>query len=312
MRSKSHSPEERSVLKAAARRLLPHVHDKDMRGFAQKLIEASRDPAFRADARGGRLVRILPYPQDVVPLATRSRPLEIWRPHADRGAIPLFDAAGLPNGGALVAAGELGALLLSPEGKILARFSSPASHIVMSDNGSRAILLAKRGEAFQLSRLDLRSQRCEPWCNARFDLFAPDFDGLSWFVARGGTLYAIDALASRWEHMWKVDEDAGTIASVRRNANAVSAFFKWKDRFAESWTYDYPSLILRDRCQINQGEGEFTSECVSPSGSFVGWRLYNSYAGSCSHPPIIKPVPSTFWITRNSMSGLGSPSKSPM
>ena len=69
-----------------------------------------------------------------------NEPIEISRQAADRGAIAVCDAALMPDGRMLVAAGEVGALLLSPEGKMIARFAEPTSRIVASDHGDRAIL----------------------------------------------------------------------------------------------------------------------------------------------------------------------------
>ena len=267
--------EVRLIARETARRLLRGIGDKEAHLFVQKLAEASGDEIFRADVRGVSLRSAKGNAGNAIPLAQRSEPLRISRFDAGRGGIALSDAAALPDGKMLVAAGELGALLLSRDGTMIARFSAPASHIVMSDNGDRAILVAKRGETFHLTRVDLLTKTLRPWCQARFDQFAPDFDGFTWFVARGGTLYAIDALAERWEHYWKIDEPLATISSVQRIAVSLSAFFKWEGRYPEMWTYDYPSLILRRRRQINQGDALFTDECISACGNFAGWRLYN-------------------------------------
>ncbi len=277
------SDEVRLMSRETARRLLPYLCDKEGKRFVQELVEASGDSILRADVRGAVSPKSKARSQSAVPLVSRNEPLLIRRSESDRGSIAVWEAAELLDGKMLIAAGELGGLLLSRDGKTIARFSEPASRIVMSDHGDRAMLLAKRGDAFHVTRVDLMTKRQSVWCDARFDLFAPDFDGLTWFVARGGVLYAIDALAKRWETLWKVDEREATITSVRRNASAVSAFFKWEGRNSESWTYEYPSLILRQRRLINQGEGRFTSECVAPSGDFAGWRLFNEVFAAYLH-----------------------------
>ncbi|HET8782587.1 MAG TPA: bpX6 domain-containing protein, partial [Pyrinomonadaceae bacterium] len=83
---------------------------------------------------------------------------------ADRGTMPVHDALPLPNGRMLVALGEIGVRLLTRDGRIVTHFDQPAERLVISDNGNRAIALARRGEVWRLSRLDLTEWRCEDWC----------------------------------------------------------------------------------------------------------------------------------------------------
>jgi hypothetical protein len=171
-----------------------------------------------------------------------------------------------------VAAGEIGALLLSREGKIIARFSEPASRIVISDQGDRALLLARRGETYRISRLDLLTRRLEPWCDARFNVFAPSFDGLTWFVARGGTVYAVDATAGRWESLWKVDEAGAQVLDIARDASVMCIRFDWPPPRREVWTYDARTLFLRQRQEI-EVSGAPVVGAISPSGEFAEWRV---------------------------------------
>jgi hypothetical protein len=89
-----------------------------------------------------------------------------------------------------------------------------------------------------------------PWRDARFDQFAPDFDGLTWFVAREGALYAVDATAPDWRRLWKVAEDDASVLQIRRSASSLSVHFyslmNLKLR-SEVWTYELPGLVLRRR-----------------------------------------------------------------
>ncbi|MBO0753189.1 MAG: hypothetical protein J2P53_13815 [Bradyrhizobiaceae bacterium] len=83
--------------------------------------------------------------------------------------------------------------------------------------------MVRGGETFRLSRLDLPTRRIQHWCDARFTRFAADFDGSTWFVARGDTLYAVDATATRCTHLWKVDEQGATVHAIAREAKSMSA-----------------------------------------------------------------------------------------
>jgi len=269
--------ETRILARATARRLLGDAADKEGERLVQKLIDASGDAAFQADAKTSGLGKRSAPARE--PLSHRRPEIEIRRSAADRGATPVFDAAELPDGRMLVAVGELGAWLLSREGKVISRFAEPASRIVASDQGDRAILLAQRGEVFRLSRLDLLSKRVRPWCDARFDRFAPDFDGLTWFVARGGALYAVDATAARWEHFWKVDEACALVRDVRRSAASMSAWFDWPatkpghmGRRGEVWTYELPSLMLRRRQEIASSDDLITTTAIAADGDYAVWN----------------------------------------
>jgi hypothetical protein len=246
----------------------------------------SGDTLFQADVRSLR--KRTAAASTAVPLRLRHEPIEIFRQAADRGAIAVCDAAQMPDGRMLVAAGEVGAWLISPEGKMLARFAEPTSRIVASDHGDRAILTATRGEVCRLSHLDLLERRVRPWCDARIDRFAPDFDGLTWFVARGGTLYAVDATASRFEHLWKVDEAGAVVRDVRRSATNMSAWFDWlppktpqrQSRPCEVWTYELPSLTLRRRQALEAGNESLVVTAIGPGGDAAGWTAGQDTTGA--------------------------------
>ena len=199
-----------------------------------------------------------------------------------------MDAAALPDGRTLVAAGEIGVFLMSRDGKVIARFAEPAHAIVISDQGDRAILLARRGEMFRLSRLDLVTKRIQPWCDAWFTRFAADFDGSIWFVARDDTLYAIDAMAARWTHLWKIDERDAVFHSVARDARWMSALVVLQQRI-EVWTFELPSITLRQRQPIAWEKDGRTIDgmaAVAPHGLLVGWQTDQTAGPDPDDPPV--------------------------
>jgi serine/threonine protein phosphatase PrpC len=211
--------------------------------------------------------------QSIPPLRSRKAPLELRRLAADRGAMPVLDAAELPDGRMLVALGEVGVWLLSREGRVLTRFSEPTSRIVISDHGDRALLLARRGEVYRVARLDLVTGRVRPWCDARFELFAPDFDGSIWFVARGDTVHAIDATSEPWEHLWKVREAGTVVGALGRDASRLSVWFAETKTAGEVWTYELPELKLRRRQSLDKGDTRLMLGVTSAGATFVGWHI---------------------------------------
>jgi hypothetical protein len=73
--------------------------------------------------------------------------------------------------------------------------------------------MARRGEVWRLSRVDLIRRRAEPWCDARIDAAAPDYDRSVWFVVTMD-LFAIDATATRFESLWRAPDVCSPDATV--------------------------------------------------------------------------------------------------
>jgi hypothetical protein len=276
-----HEPtaEARALAGPMVRRLLPESGEADVQRLTDRLLNIAA-PVFAADVRAWQHSRGSPRAGDPahpkrVPLQLRPEPLDIHRLADDRGGIAVADAAALPDGRTLVAAGELGVFLLSRDGKVMTRFAEPAHAIVISDQGDRAILLARRGEMFRVSRLDLVTRCLQPWCDARFTGFAADFDGAVWFVARGDTIYAVDAAADRWQYLWKVDERGAFVHAVGRDARWMSALIVGRGQ-CEVWTYELPSITLRRRQPVTwrmDGSPVSGIAAVAPQGLLAGmWR----------------------------------------
>jgi serine/threonine protein phosphatase PrpC len=209
------------------------------------------------------------------PLATRAEPRVHERRAAAVGSLPIHDAVRLPDGGFLVALGEAGARVLSPDGRVRAHFGQPAHALVMSDHGDRAIAIAHRGEASRLSKLDLAGRRVRPWRDAVLDQAARSFDGETFFVARGTRVYAIDAVSERWEAIWSVTVD-GAIVGLDRSARELGVATRSKDR-VEVWSYELPGFVLRKRSP-HFGDPARPLE-ASASGAYPGpWRVEHEEA----------------------------------
>ena len=167
---------------------------------------------------------------------------------ADRGSMPVHDALLLPNGRMLVALGEVGVRLLTRDGRTVTHFDQPAERLVISDNGNRAIALARRGEVWRLSRLDLTEWRCEDWCDAHIDAFAPNYDGSLWFVGAKGDFYAIDAHSKSFDALWRVPDAGSKVLSVARFESSCSFLTVSNEQSElEQWIYRLPWLTLRSR-----------------------------------------------------------------
>ncbi|AKU99033.1 Serine/threonine phosphatase PPP [Labilithrix luteola] len=185
------------------------------------------------------------------------------RARTDVGAVSILDAVELPGGGWLLALGEMGLRLLSPDGTLLVQFKEPAHRIVLSDHGTRAIVVTRRGETTQLARLDLVTRRLRSWCDARIDAHATDFDGGIWYVSYRDTLFAIDALDDEWTHLWSVSAMAdgrGRVSSIERTSRegkpehdssvVLAVLVVSDDGVPVRWTFETKRHVLRSRADV--------------------------------------------------------------
>ena len=272
----------RAALRALVRDALlaPHLADK---GLYRSLQNYGADAALRADLPS------LPTEAMMVSLTQREQPLELeWQAH-DMGAIPLTDAAFLPNGRCLVAFGEAGVRLLTRDGRTVTHFDQPAHRLVVADNGQRAIAIAPRGDAMRLARLDTVSLRAAHWCETTLQTFAPDYDGSLWFVATNTDILAIDATAERFQALWRTPDLTGKPVQISRDVLDCALIMRQPEELksiggpplmAETWWmwhFALPSLNMRDR-QVQQPPDlrvAFTRG-VAPDGAGVELQVFRA------------------------------------
>ena len=216
---------------------------------------------------------------------------------ADCGSMPVHDAVFLPSGRMLVALGEVGARLLTRDGRTVTHFDQPAEKLVISDNGDRAIALARRGEVWRLTRLNLIDWRYEEWCDAQIDAFAPNYDGSLWFVGSKGDFYAIDAHSKSFEAFWRVPEAGNTVLSVARTESLCSFLTGSRDSdHLEQWVYVLPLLTLRYRTQLPDHPEDVIgiNQChaLSPEGIYVDQSLYCTVDSNDAGAITMTPLPS--------------------
>jgi hypothetical protein len=178
------------------------------------------------------------------------------------------DAVVLPSGRFLVAQGDLGVALLGPSGARLHQFDVPADRLVIADAGDRAIAIARRGEASQLSRLDLRARRAAPWGLIPLGRFCDSFDGNTWLIAEKSRVLALDALAEQPRCFWSVDFDDEVPQGLTRTAEGLDIIAgAWG---LELWRYRLPALSLESRQPITlDAPGISLYHLVPPGGGAV-------------------------------------------
>ncbi len=222
----------RAAVRAVARdsgRLGARMEMADLR----ELIAFAGDGALRTDTLA------LPIPARE-PWILRPEPWYVEIAARDAGSRPACDAAFLPNGLTAVALGEAGVRLLSRGGRVVAELDQPAHLLVVSDHGDRAIALARRGDIWRLAKLDFANRRAEPWCDARLDAFAPNYDGALWFASGPDGLLAVETAAAGLEGSWGVSRLPGPTLAIARDAGRCSLVFGADEEGHEVWTYRAP------------------------------------------------------------------------
>jgi len=174
--------------------------------------------------------------------------------------------------------------LLSRDGRSVAELDPPAHRLVVSDHGDRALALAKRGEAWRVTRIDFVSRTAEDWCDARLEAFAPGFDGSLWLVAEhDGGLQAVETTTGGLDGAWATPLP-GPALTIARSATHCSLLVA--SREPEIWTYELPSLTLRGRETV-PARGPLGSRClgVSPEGHLLEPPAALLPTGSKPSPP---------------------------
>lgn len=237
------TPEAQTLARAAVRAIARdsgRLGDRMPPARFRQLVAFAEDGALRADAPA------LPLPgRD--PWIFREGLWKIEIAASDVGIQPGFEAAFLANGLTAVALGEAGVRLVSRAGRVVSELDQPAHKLVVSDLGDRAIAMARRGAAWRLARLDLARRRAEPWCDARFEAVAPDYDGALWLTVTRDGLLAVDATSRALNGPWGVEIPGKSVLALSRSSTHCSLLTGGEP---EVWTYELPSLQLRSRSEV--------------------------------------------------------------
>ncbi|RYX80962.1 hypothetical protein EON83_26155 [bacterium] len=218
------------------------------------LLLLSGDGLLRADSRWAAPLH---KPSE---LSKRSEPLEIAI-SSEGGTLNARDAVLLESGELLVAFGELGARLLSWDGRTKAQFDVPAHNIVCAFDAPRALLLAPRDNIWRVTKLDISRRKASFWGDVRANCFARNYDGATWFVGSDGRVRAFDVAAPTPSALWDSGDMNGNPVELAISRNSLAALVEKPtpanspspstgdalNRRFESWQFELPALILRSR-----------------------------------------------------------------
>lgn len=186
------------------------------------------------------------------PRPLRRAPAEVLVLTGAPGAGDVVDAALLPDGRLLVALGEAGAAVITRKGGVASRSSEPCQRIVVHDAGSRALLVAQRGDVMRIARYDTARGASSHWLDVRAHAIADSTDGDLVFLARNDEVIAIDALADVVRVLWQTRLPAPAL-NVARDVTTLAV--TWIAADARVATFDGRSLARRDEWPLPPMQG---------------------------------------------------------
>jgi hypothetical protein len=165
---------------------------------------------------------------------------------ADTGLTPTFDAVPLARGRWLVAVGEAGAWVVDAQGRRLTTFAATCHRVVTTPDGSRQLLLGRRGDRWRVHLLAWPEGRVTRWIDLVADAFCAECDGSVWFVGRGGEVDALDLHAAGARSLWHVD-GLGQVRALDWEPGHLRWVTSPRPNELERFHYALPSLQLRER-----------------------------------------------------------------
>lgn len=259
-----------SVLARAALRAALADRRRVPRPLIEGLASKAGDPSLRLHALRPPTLQRATLP----PGPGESSPLLHQRETSGASGLGVSDAAMVAGGRLLVALGELGVRLLSLDGRMLARFDAPASALVVSSRGDRSLAVMPRDGALEVARIDVVRRRVQRWGLLTAGAFARNFDGATWFVARGGEILALDATVDDFDATWGTKMQEGRVTALHCSNRWLLAVSDGPGpTLAES--FELPGLTLRHRREIEDAVAGLG--CLTVEGSE---RVYRGFEPS--------------------------------
>lgn len=236
---------------------------KDM----QRLLALANDKLLRADLPNAALPVITGEP-----LFKKSTVQFFEAPTA--GSRPILDAVPLEEGSYLVAFGEAGAAVIGSDGRILFRIAVPTEKLVLAYNRQQALALARRGDVWRVSRLDLSNRRATDLGVLDAGHFVSEFDGIAWTIACDKWVRVVDTARSLQTVLWQVNDLPGPVLAMSANGRVEQWLIAGEGYGMELWRYNLPQrrLIARDSVAMPDSD---QAVLLNPGGGVVTAALRN-------------------------------------
>lgn len=212
------------------------IDHRDLR----KLIDLSDAAVLKAD------LPTLHLPKLKAEIALHHRNVPITLVLDERGLQPIHDACALDGGNTLLALGEIGVSLIDKKGRQLLYFPIPAHHLVPSENGQRALALARRDGVMRISQIDLITRKMSDWILQDINFWDESYDGLIWNSVINNRLVAVDTTRPHLSISWQVGDLPGNIVAYAGCTRTQAMLIASGDD-VQQWRYALPTRRLTQR-----------------------------------------------------------------
>ncbi|HET9657404.1 MAG TPA: bpX6 domain-containing protein [Kineosporiaceae bacterium] len=244
--------------------LLAASSDRVARHTTRQLRERA-DPVLAADAP----------PTTIARGPDRPRPVEVVAA-AEPGHQDVKDAVALP-GGVLVGLGDCGTRLLTPEGRVRARWDLRADQLVVADHGRTALLLGWGETTVDVHHLDLTTRKLRHWAHLSARRAVGTFDGALLTLIDDQGLAVLDTTASRPRTVWRELEPGVTVHDLARGPGWITALVQGPavsvDLVPQLWSWQLPQMILRHRSPValttQDGGGSLRGAAVAAAAGLL-------------------------------------------
>lgn len=161
----------------------------------------------------------------------------------DHGPVVVFDAVGVSDDHVLVALGERGVRLVTPDGRTRAEWEVPTYSLVVADHQRRALLVAPRGDRFVVHQLDLpigRPRLLPPLPGQPL----PSYDGTRVVLITPDGIEWVEVADGRWKVVWRELTSGEVVHAVERSEHTMAALFSHLGH-ARAWRWELPGVVLR-------------------------------------------------------------------
>lgn len=184
----------------------------------------------------------------------------------DPTAPEAFDAVALGGGRVAVACGELGVRVLGADGRLRARWATPAGRLC--GQGNALIALARRTPLSALARLTLAPPQAEHWAHMALSAVDQEVHDGVWFAADGHVLLGLDALAPEPTALHRL-ELTGRIAALGSDADQLAVLVEGADLTAQLLTFTLPTLAKRSQQLAWNARGIVSAASVGGDGTLA-------------------------------------------
>ncbi|MET8525937.1 bpX6 domain-containing protein [Micromonospora sp. NPDC005172] len=241
---------DRQLCTAALRLLVRDRADDPADGDERRRI------AGRLRQRADRLAAADLPPLPAGRAAGRGVRVDILAPD-EAGQLPIHDAVLLSGRVILTAHGEFGVRLVGLDGRVRARWDTPAHQLVVADHGGSVLVVAQRGATCEIRGLDLSTRRLRPPIAVSARRVLPSYDGTLLPVVDDDGLAFVELTSDAPRIAWRELDASSAVLDIARSPTSLAAVVRITGPqghgagTTEVWRWDLPSLMLRTRRAVD-------------------------------------------------------------